>query len=648
MASTSPQRQGPLSAGRRRPLILAVVLAILVVVQLAAVPGARVAEASLMADVQRAQADLVQGGKLLEDAYRTQSAALTTRASDSFARSRQQLQSLAGRLQALQIAAAPASPAPLRERVVSLDAVIRMGSQIDLAGMTAARVLLASGLVGGTVGTSPPTGALNSLLASVRDDLAAADQDAAAINVSVLPASQQLTLVKALGALHTAVAGLKALWPSLGAVLGLLGLDGPRTYLIEQTNPAELRAGGGFIGTVSLVHADRGRITLAKSLPVEAFDYCDAVGCVHPRPQPWQAGYVAPPAELAGPPLPAYSRLTAWSLEDSGFAPDFATNAATAEKFARQLLGTDVSGVVAVDFYAVAPLLNLTGPISLPQFDVTLTAANFVDTVVGLDLARTYTHKDVISAAANQIVSRLSHVKPGDLPRLLQIVEDEVRGRHLQVHFDDATIQHQAARLGATDSLNPPGAADFLLETEDNYGGSKANYFVDRRFRLDLSRSGSILHHRLTVSLHDGAPADKLYIGPHYFAYVRITVPANATRVTVASAPSTEYLPIEEPARRTQVPPAGSQVAGGWIFVLVGQGLSGNYQAIFTWDTPWAPAADGTDRLYWQKQPGTVHDAVQVTWNPGTGSSSTSTDLSQDRVVTLTQNAVSVQPARGP
>jgi len=69
---------------------------------------------------------------------------------------------------------------------------------------------------------------------------------------------------------------------------------------------------------VSLVHSDWGRVTLAKSLPVEAFDYCDAAACVNPRPRRWQPGYVAPPGELAGPPLPSFSQLTAWSLEDSG------------------------------------------------------------------------------------------------------------------------------------------------------------------------------------------------------------------------------------------------------------------------------------------------------------------------------------------
>jgi hypothetical protein len=122
-------------------------------------------------------------------------------------------------------------------------------------------------------------------------------------------------------------------------------------------------------------------------------------------------------------------------------------------------------------------------------------------------------------------------------------------------------------------------------------------------------------------------------------------VPASGAHVTVSSARSVEYAPIQVPARRTQVPPAGALVAGGWIFVLVGPGLSGNYEATFTWDTPWTPGADGSAVLYWQKQPGTVHDTVQVTWAAQAGSVSAASDLSQDRLVTLGQRSVVVSPA---
>jgi hypothetical protein len=629
----------------RRGLIVAgcVGLVLLVGGPLAAVPAARAVEANLTSDVVAAQNDLEHGLKQLETGYKNQDANQVEAASASFARSRDRLEALGRRMQPLDIGRAGAMPAAVRSRVTTLDAAIQMATHVDEAGMTGAEALLKSGIVGGTAAGQPvANGELTDLLGTIRAELTEADQSSAGIDPSVLPASQRGPLTKDLGELRTAVAGLDALWPSLSAVFELLGMDGPRTYLIEQPNAAELRAGGGFIGTVSLVHADRGRVTLTKSLPVEAFDYCNAAACVHRRPSPGQPGYVPPPAEISGPPLPIFSQVTAWSLEDTGFSPDFATNAEAAEMFARKELNTPIDGVVAVDYYAVAPLLQLTGPIALPQYKLTLTAANFVDTVVTLDLNRDPAHKDVIAAAAAQIVSNLSHLPPASLTKLVGIVQQMVSGRHLQVHFNDASVQQQAGRLGVSDSLNPQHAADFLLETEDNYGGSKANYYIKRSFELDLTHTGSTLQHKLIVSLHDGAPPDRPYDGPQYYAYLRITVPANATHVSYTSAKSTEYAPIEPPARRNQVPPAGSQVTGGWIFILVGNGLSGNYQVTFTWNTPWTAAADGSDAMYWEKQPGTVQDPVKVVWTDGGASVSATSDLGQDRVVTLRPNSVVV------
>lgn len=632
-------------------------LALLALIPLALAPpavlGTRAAASSLTGELRGAETGLQVGLKQLEQGYRDQDPGQVQAAGASFARSRDRLQALSRQLGPLDVAAGPVSVGPVRSRVATLTALINMAQHLDRAGEIGAQALVGSGLVGRPGGTTTvDTAVLTGMLSSLRTELLAANSSATWVDVGVLPSDQQPTLRRALLDLRTAVNGLGALWPSLSAVLDLLGLDGPRTYLIEQTNPAELRAGGGFIGTVSLVHADRGRVTLAQSLPVEAFDYCNADGCVHPRPFPGQPGYVAPPAELAGPPLPIFSQLTAWSLEDSGFYPDFATNATTAENFARRLLGTPVDGVIAADYYAVAPLLGLTGPIALPQFHVTLTQSNFVNTVVGLDLARDPNHKTVIADAAAQIVARLSHLQAGDLAKLVRIVEGMVRSRHLQIHFDQPGVERQAARLDSTDTLNPLGMPDFMMETEDNYGGSKSNFYLQRKFRLDLTRTGSVLQHRLTVDLHDGAPADRVYDGPHYYAYLRITVPADATGVAVSSAPSDEYAPIQAPNRTTQVPPPGAQVAGGWIFVLVGPGLSGDYEATFTWDTPWQPAANGTALIYWQKQPGTLQDPVRVTWSAdGGASSTTSTDLSSDRLITLSSHGVSVgtaPPSRQP
>jgi hypothetical protein len=635
--------------GRPALAAIAAALVLLVVTPVAGAVAARSYEAGLAGQLRLAELAFQQGRQQLAAGYQRQDPGLVRQAAASFATSLDRFRRLSRQVEGLGPAAGGGAPAFVRSRVTTLAALVRVGVHVDQAALTASRGLLDAGIVGpqtaGPAAATPAAARLLGSLESVRRDLVLAQQATAGIDVDVVPAADEPEVRRALVELSLVTQALDQLWPSLPAALDLLGFNGPRTFLVEQVNPAELRAGGGFIGTVSLVRADGGRVALDRSLPVEAFDYCDAEGCVHPRPLPWQPGYVAPPAELAGPPLPPYSRLTAWSLEDSGFYPDFASNAAAAESFGSRLLDVKLDGVVAIDYYAVASLLDLTGPIDVPEFKARLTASNFVDTVVGQDLARDPAHKGVIAAAAARIVAQLAHVQPDRLSRLLGVVQDQVRGRHLQVHLNDPAIQHEAERLGVTDTLNPRHAGDFLMETEDNMGGSKANAFLDRHYHLTLTRSGPALRHELVVELLDRAPADKPWIGFHYFTYVRLYAPAAARGLTVRSAPSEEYPAVQRPARQTQQPPPGSQLAGGWIFVLVGAGLDGRYQVSFEYETPWAPDADQAYALYWQKQPGTTRDPVDLTWNTGSSTFTAKGDLSADRVVRLTETGVTLAAA---
>jgi hypothetical protein len=637
------------AGGRRRrirpaPLAIAVVLGLMVVLPVAGLAGSRVVEADLAGQLRQGQLAFQQGQKQLENGYKDQNPRLVKQASASFARSLSRFQEISRQTRRLEAASPGVTPAYVRTRVTSLAAVVEMGIHVDQAALTASRALLDAGIVA-PPGTEQPPGApaagqLVGALEAVRQDLAQAQRAADRIDVGVVPAADQPAMRKALGELSLITRALDQLWPSLPAVLDLLGFNGPRTFLIEQVNPAELRSGGGFIGTVSLVRTDAGHVKLDRSLPVEAFDWCDAVGCVHPRPRPWQPGYVAPPPELAGPPLPPFSQLPAWSLEDSGFYPDFASNALIAESFANKQLNVNLNGVIAIDYYAVAPLLSLTGPIDVPEFKISLNAANFVDTVVGLDLARDPNHKGVIASAAAKIVSRLSHVQPDAVTRAIDILQDQVRTRHLQVYFNDPAVQAHTARLGVTDKLNPKQAGDFMMETEDNYGGSKANHFVERQFHLTLSRAGSTLHHQVVIDLVDRAPPEKAEIGPHYYSYLRLYVPAAASGLSIRSAASAEYAAVRRPGRQGQVPPPGSQVVGGWIFVLVGGGLDGRYEVTFSYDTPWAPGPDQAHTIYWQKQPGTTRDRVELSLSTGSRTFTASGDLSADRLVKLSDGGV--------
>ena len=99
----------------------------------------------------------------------------------------------------------------------------------------------------------------------------------------------------------------------------------------------------------------------------------NAADLIDPRPTPGQAGFI---------PLPSPYRevipQTSWSFVDSNMFPDFASNAKTPRLFVQPRLGISIDGVISMDYYTVAKMLELTGPLAVPGYGMTVDANNFI------------------------------------------------------------------------------------------------------------------------------------------------------------------------------------------------------------------------------------------------------------------------------
>ncbi|MBO0683864.1 MAG: hypothetical protein J2P45_11950, partial [Candidatus Dormibacteraeota bacterium] len=143
--------------------------------------------------------------------------------------------------------------------------------------------------------------------------------------------------------------------------------------------------------------------------------------------------------------------------------------------------------------------------------------------------------------------------------------------------------------------------------------------------------SGNTLHHSLQVDLTDRTPTQ---YSSWYRCYVTLDVPNDATNLAVKGA-STFPQPL------TQAP-AGTKIVDGWFQITVGPSGSGSQRIELEYDTPWTQDGSGAHSLYWEKQPGPPGDSVQVVWQTGQHAYQASSDLSQDRVVSLLPDGVRV------
>ena len=142
---------------------------------------------------------------------------------------------------------------------------------------------------------------------------------------------------------------------------GMLGENGPRTYLVLIQNNAEWRSLGGIAGAAVVVRTDAGGLSLVGALSSRDL------------PRGFETPVVALPPEVTT----IYDTKPARYFQNLTQIPDFSVDGPIAREMYRLKTGEDVDGVLTVDPVVLSYLLKTTGPVALPSGD-TLTADNAV------------------------------------------------------------------------------------------------------------------------------------------------------------------------------------------------------------------------------------------------------------------------------
>jgi hypothetical protein len=295
----------------------------------------------------------------------------------------------------------------------------------------------------------------------------------------------------------------------LGELPAFLGADGPRQYFFGAQNPAELRGTGGLIGAYSILTIDDGRFHFTHFTPVYSLSV--------PRPED-----MAPPnADYAR----NYDRFRGgarfWSAIN--VMPDFPSVSQEILGAYEEATGERLDGVIVADPFALAALLESTGPIQLPGYDVQIEAGNVVafttNEAYSLFTDPTIRKRilgDVAKAAFGRFVAQ-SSADLGDLQLLLRAATD----RHILAYSEDPLMQEGLLGTPVAGSLVPSGADDGLLSVVVNSAaGSKVDFYQERDIRQSvvLGDDGSAAS-TLDLVLRNHAPTSgepRYVIGPFH------------------------------------------------------------------------------------------------------------------------------------
>ncbi len=241
--------------------------------------------------------------------------------------------------------------------------------------------------------------------------------------------------------------------------------------VILLQNSDELRASGGFIGSLAQTELKQG-----QPGPVNFYDVYDLSGQIKsPLPkQPGASHYLTEGKGL--------------NLTDANWHPDFPT---AANKISQLLSQAEIKPdiIVALNQTVIEQILQKIGPVNLPDYQTQLTAENLTQ-LARQDRSEFFSgdkqKKHFLAAAFKQIKIKLTQLDPKQQKNIAQDIYSNLKQQQILLYSADPQLQsifsHQRwagqLQLSDQDELNQ------IYLVESNVGINKANQGISRQIKI--------------------------------------------------------------------------------------------------------------------------------------------------------------------
>lgn len=306
----------------------------------------------------------------------------------------------------------------------------------------------------------------------------------------------------------------------------ILGGNGPRKYLFLFQNNQEMRATGGFIGSYGLLDIFEGRV---RKFFID--------GIFNPDGQL---------RERIVPPLPIQKISANWSLHDSNWFPDFPLSAEKAAWFYEKTGGPTVDGVIAMTPTVMQKLLEITGPIEMEEYNVTVDAQNFIEKIqyeVEIDYDKELNQpKKILADLTPKILDKIFNSKNfSDMSKTLNIILESLNEKQILIYSKNWEIEKVLSDNGwSGEILETP--KDYVSVINTNINGFKTDGVIDEKIshKAEIQKDGSIVD-RLTITRHhNGGDSPYEWWNKVNANYMRVYVP-KGSRLLGAEGQTREF-----------------------------------------------------------------------------------------------------------
>ena len=345
--------------------------------------------------------------------------------------------------------------------------------------------------------------------------LNAIDPGALIAPVSAPVADLQTRVAKLALTTATAARAVRLLPPMLGA-------KGPREYLLLVQNNAEPRATGGIPGSVILLRADHGAVTVVKQRSGSSLNLA------------------APALPVTAPEKALFGENLATDMRDVTFTPDFPRTGQLARAIWSAQVGGNVDGVLSVDPGTLAAMLGATGPVAVPN-GPPLTSQNAVPLLLNtiyLKIADPAKQDAFFSATASAVFKAVLGGQ-GDPAQVVRALAQSAREGRLLVW--SAHPQEQALLSGTVlsgDLVGVQGHSPVIGVFLNDGTAAKLGYYLhtDVVARTTACHPNGSQEMTIRVILKSTAPKNAAEL-PRYITGGGIVVPTGEVRTNVLLYP---------------------------------------------------------------------------------------------------------------
>jgi hypothetical protein len=310
--------------------------------------------------------------------------------------------------------------------------------------------------------------------------------------------------------------------PLLETLIPLAGYPKPADYIVVLQNSQELRATGGFLGTVGTLEVDGGDL--------KTFAFGDVYNLDNPASGKWK--------EVPPDPIKQRLGVPAWYFRDANWSPDFPTSAEKLMDFYVREIYTGTGktvpkpgGVIALNPPFFQLLLRMTGPITIDGF--TFDANNFFDQLeyqveVGYLSKGTIPQsqrKEIVAKLGDALLAKLTELPASRWPDLLDLATQSLERKQIQVYSSDPELLKRLDAFGWTGRTKATNG-DFLQVIDSNLAGLKTDGVMVKRVKYQVDATDPYRPvATVTLSYTNNAPGLSDFRYSRYRDYVRVYVP---------------------------------------------------------------------------------------------------------------------------